>query len=264
MTSATSTTLISQAPSTTQTSPELSPGERGILQRRRVPETIPSSIPDAELPIRLEVALGTTVEGEIQVPIVADPDGGTMGRFSVVLTEPMMSIDGQVALPQGTVLITQVQAIDNNSRAIQQTVVAAVYRDRSGQLRQEQIAPNILIIRGDDGGPLIASRKNASDPFFQDLLVGAFGAARNIGAIANRPDISTSSSASNGSSSTSTTVETADDPDLVAAALEGFFGTTVERMQQRFSNSSRPEPVLFVKSKKDVQVFANGFLSVLR
>ncbi len=250
--------------SSTQTKNEFSPGELGILQRRQVPEDIPTSIPDSQLPIRFDVALGTTVAGEIQVPIVASPNGETFGRFSVVLTSPMMSIDGQIALPQGTVLITQVQAINNNSRAIQQTVVAAVYRDRTGQLRQEEIAPNILIIRGDEGGPLIAKIKNANSSFFQDLMVGAFGAARNVGAIANRPNIATSSSVSNGSSSTSTTVETASDPDLVAAALQGFFEETAERMQQRFRNTTQPTPVLFVKSRKKVQVFANGLLSVLR
>lgn len=247
----------------------LSLGERGILNRRAVPANEDGTT--AEEPTeestaartRHEIPLGSTVEAELIVPVVASPDGETLGRFAVELTEPMLSAEGEVALPEGSILITEVVGIDRSSLAIQLTVVAAVYEDASGTLQQETLAPGVLLIRSDGDEALIADREGDGDPFFRDLAAGVLAGAGRVGEILNQPDVSTSVSTGGGSSSSSTTV-VREDPNVVGAALDGLFNETSERIIDRLEDEERPEPVLVVEADTDVVVFANGFLSVLR
>jgi hypothetical protein len=175
-----------------------------------------------------------------------------------------------VALPAGSILITDVLAIDDNSRAIQQTVVAVVYPDRAGKIRQEIIERNTLLVRGSDGGALIADLEGGSAEAgaLQDVRAGAVGALENIGEVANQADVFSTSSASSGGDEDSSTVTTTtierDDNSLAAAALEGFFGEVSDRLEERSEDRPETAPVLTVESGEEVTVFVNGFLEVRR
>jgi hypothetical protein len=244
----------------------LSVGEQGIIQRRpvRSDETeTTDEIDETATRSRHEVPLGSIAEAELIVPIVATPDGETLGRFAIELTEPLLSTDEEIALPEGSILMTEVVGVDRGSLAIQLTVVAVVFRDVNGVLQQETLEPGVLLIRGDGDEALIADREGDGDPFFRDLAAGVLAGAGRVGEILNQPDVATSVSTGGGSSSSSTTVVQGD-PDLVGAALDGLFNETSDRLIDRIENEERPEPVLVVEADTDVVVFTNGFLSVIR
>jgi hypothetical protein len=245
-----------------------SPGATGIIQQRPV---TPDAAGDAADAIQLQqVAIGESAPGTVIVPVVyAGGEVSARGRFAIELTEPLRDINGEVALAAGTVLITQLTEI-LDANIVRQQVVAIVYRDDQGQVRQEALEPGVLMVRGEDNRPLVAQVRNddGGSDFGDDVLVGALSALGNIGAVLNAPDAVTTatSEAAGGTSSTSTTttVTSGQDEDVVAAALEGFFTPVSERVAERFEQQSQntSSPYLFVPEGQAVSVFVNGVLEV--
>ena len=245
-----------------------SPGAAGIIQQRPV---TPDAAGEAAGPDQLQqVAIGESAPGTVIVPVVyAGGEVSGRGRFAIELTEPLRDINGEVALAAGTVLITQLTEI-LDANILRQQVVAIVYRDDQGQVRQEALEPGVLMVRGEDNRPLVAQVRNddGGSDFGDDVLVGALSALGNIGAVLNAPDAVTTatSEAAGGTSSTSTTttVTSGQDEDVVAAALEGFFTPVSERVAERFEQQSQntSSPYLFVPEGQAVSVFVNGVLEV--
>ncbi len=263
--------VLTPLPATKQASRQhqRTPGEQGILQRQRQRSSEDNDQQQSHQQAVMRVAIGTSARAKVSTPIVASTSGKTVGRFAVELTRPLQSTDGKVALPAGSILITDVLAIDDNSRAIQQTVVAVVYPDRDGEIRQEIIERNTLLVRGSDGGALIASLEGgaAEAGSIEDVRAGAVGALENVGEVANQADVFSTSSASSGgddSSTVTTTTVERDDNSLAAAALEGFFGEVGDRLEERSEDRLQSAPVLEVESGEEVVVFVNGFLEVRR
>lgn len=252
-----------------------STGAQGIVERRPASDIEAQESPAITNTQVLQVPLGTTITARLAVPIVASQDGETLGRFAVELTEDLTNPQGQVALPEGTLLITDVLGIDNDSLAIQQTVVALVYPNRQGQIVQETITPNTLIIRSSDGGALIASREGTGggrNVFTDILTVGGASALAEVGSTLNESDVFTSTASSSDGDETETTTTTVrdnDDPNIFGAVLEGFFGSTADILQEEAETSrdegdNAPEPILTVEQGAELQVFVNGFLTVRR
>ena len=247
------------------------PGARGIIQQR--PVTFSDEVTGAtENARRRQVAMGTSTAGKVIVPVVfAGGEVSARGRFAIEVSEPLMDIDGNVALEAGTVLITQLtEILDTNT--LRPQVVSIVYRDAEGQVLQEAVEPGVLIIRGDDNRPLIAQVRNdeSSSDLGQDLLVGTLSALGNIGAVLNAPDAVTTavSEVADGNMTvgTSTTVTSGQDQDIAAAALEGFFTPLSERVAERFEQQTQTisAPYLIVPEGQEVSIFVNGLLEVVR
>ncbi|NEQ29557.1 MAG: hypothetical protein F6K04_00940 [Leptolyngbya sp. SIO4C5] len=243
----------------------MSPGTRGILNRRPTSNQ-PTAQP--QQPAIRQVAIGSSAQGTVTVPVVyAGGDGPTGGRSAVELTSPLLDINGQVALPEGTVLITEISNI-LEANIIQLAVVAIVYQDAAGRVRQEAIEPGVITVRGEDNEPLVAEVENdGGSSFGDDLLVGLAGALGNIGRVINAPDaVTTASSGSSGnrtSTSTSTTVTSGNNDNIFGAALEGFFTPTAERLSERSQNNRETaQPYLIVEEGEEVSIFVDGLLEV--
>ena len=249
-----------------------SPGAQGIIQQRSIPSTRETSTETPNTNALQQVAIGTSTKGQVIVPVIyAGGDASAQGRFAIELVEPLMDINGDVALDAGTVLITQItEVLDAN--ILRQQVVAIVYRDANNQVRQEAIAPGILVVRGEDNQPLVAEVHNDGNDsdLGEDLLVGALSALGNIGAVVNAPDTLTTAvseaAGSNTTTSTSTTVTGGQDDDVVAAALEGFFTPISERVAERFDpqQQTTASPYLLIPEGEEVSIFVNGLLEVAR
>ncbi len=247
------------------------PGAQGIIQQRPVTAAEEDGTDTTEITRRHQVAIGTSTTGEVIVPVVyAGGKLSAQGRFAIELSEPLMDINGQVALEAGTVLITQLTEI-LDANILRQQVVAVIYRDAKDQVRQETVEPGVLMVRGKDNRPLVAQVKNddGSRDFGEDLLVGTLSALGNIGAVLNAPDAvttATSEAGGNTTTRTSTTVTSGQDDNVVAAALDGFFTPVSERVINRIEgqNQTSSSPYLFVPEGQEVSIFANGLLEVIR
>ena len=239
---------------------QLSAGAQGILSRVR------NNAGDS---VQVhQVTTGTSAAATVVVPMVYSPDSSSddtrsSERFAVTLKESLVDVNGVPALPEGTVLITEIESISVQSQVVNQAVVAIVYEDRNGNMRQEMIERGVLSIRGKNNTPLIAQLSNGQDTISQDLRIGLSSALGNIGRTINSGN-TTSSSSSTTNSTSSTTVFSNGDRNILAAAMEGFFGATTERMQQRLEPNDERLPVLVVPEGEEVSVFVNGLLNVNR
>lgn len=258
-------TTVNNNPTATNTT-GMTDGEMGILNQSPINQNSNSGDSSA-----LEVAIATSVNARVVVPMLWDESGKspTNGRFAIQLTEDMLATDGSVALPTGSILVTQVESVNQGNKLVNMSVVALVYPDLQGRIRQEAIPPGNLLIRGKNNQPLIARGlfDKGSEIAKQDLLVGVLSSLGRVGEIINQPRTQSSSSSSSFGFSQST-VTTTSNPNVLAAALEGFFKVTGDRLAQRSNQAVQQmlqtPNVAVVPEGTKVSVFVNSFLRVHR
>lgn len=264
---ATSPTELRSAPST-----DMTPGMIGILNRTPVSQL------DQRTGGLSEVALGTSTRAKVILPMIWDEGSNTStgrttspseNRFAVELTEDMKAINGSVALPVGTILVVRTQSVGRGNNLVSASAIAIVYRDRVGQIRQQTLPSDSIQIRGQDNQPLVAHRLNDVGPDIarQDLLIGLLSSLGRVGGIINQPRTQ-SSTVSSGGGFNQSVITTSAEPQIWAAALEGFFNPITERMSQRSDQNmqellQRPN-VQFVSEGTEVSVVVNSFLRVNR
>ncbi|MEG3853133.1 hypothetical protein [Microcoleus sp. Z1_C4] len=254
------------APGSAVNTKVMSPGEAGILNRTTAGENTEGSTAMREIPI------GSSAQAQVIVPMIWDEAGQspTAGRFAVQLTEDMIATDGAIALPSGTVLITQVENVTRGNRLVSQSVVALVYPDSAGRIQQVPIPPGYLIVRGIDNQPLIADSlfDRGSEIAKADILVGILGSLGRVGEIINRPAQETFSQQSGFFGSTAVKTTTSSEPNILAAALEGFFTPTAQRLRERSDHDAQEllkrGNVAIVPEGTQVSVFVNAFVTVQR
>ncbi|MEG5059138.1 TrbI/VirB10 family protein [Microcoleus sp. A2-C5] len=240
----------------------MTPGEAGILNRTTTENSTTIK----------EIAIGSSGQALVIVPMIWDEAGQspTAGRFAVQLTEDIMATDGAIALPSGTVLITQVENVTRGNRLVSQSVVALVYPDAAGRIQQVPIPPGNLIVRGTDNQPLIADSlfDRGSEIAKADILVGILGSLGRVGEIINRPAQETFSQQSGFLGSTAVKTTTSPKPNILAAALEGFFTPTAQRLRERSDRNAqellKQGNVAIVPEGTQVSVFVNAFVTVQR
>jgi len=253
-------------------SADMTPGMIGILNRT------PADQLDVQMGGFREVALGTFTKARVIMPMIWDEGsnnstGGTASaqenRFAVELVEDMKATNGTVALPTGTVLVIRTSAVGRGNNLVSASAIAIVYRDRSGQIRQQTLPPDSLQIRGQDNQPLIAQKLNDVGPDIarQDLLTGLLSSLGRVGTIINQPRTQSSTTTSAGNFNQSVITSSAE-PQIWAAALEGFFNPIAERLSRRSDQTmqellQRPN-VQFVPEGTEVSVVVNSFLRVDR
>jgi hypothetical protein len=262
---------------------ELSSGARGILEGRQigiagaganvpqeVSQDVGSFVVARSVPESYQVALGSSAAAEVSVPMYWESGSNESNRFAVTLTEPLIATNGDVALPTGTIFITEAQLSDSSSRnsssrIVSQTVVAVVYESIDGTIHQEPVQPGTIMVRGRNNEPLIAERRQRSN-LGNDFLMGLTGGLGRVGQVLSENDFftTTSSSGNDRFSSTVTQQRRSGDSNVLAAALDGFFNPLLEQMQQRAeSREQRQEPNIFVVGEgREVSVFVNGLLEV--
>ena len=216
-------------------------------------------------------AIGTTVPAKVVVPMMASQSTEQgLGRFTVELTEDVTSTDGRIALPKGTLLVTEVNTVDKSTSRVDQSAVAIVYKDWVGNTQEQQLPANSLLIRGANNQPLIAqsSEDRAGIVAGQDLLVGGLTALGKVGELLNQPDEESFSSFDAPFSNGQTFSRKRRKPNIFGASLEGFFGVTADRLRKRADTItdeqySRPK-LMVVKQGQSVSVVFNTFFEIQR
>ncbi|NJN13392.1 MAG: hypothetical protein HC815_37985, partial [Richelia sp. RM1_1_1] len=207
--------------------------------------------------------IGTSAEASVLVPIIWNPEDENQERFAVELQEDVLSIDKRIVLSKGTILITEINSVSKVNKLVKQSVVAVVYKNSAGRIQQQAIPKNTILIRGENNKPLLA--KSMSDKGIaiaqQDVLIGLLGAAGRAGEVFNQSQSSTVISNDGFSSQTFNTK--ANKPNVLAAAVEGFFKPMSQRLSQRANKAdseimNRPD-VAIVPVGTKVSVLFNGF-----
>ncbi|MEA5554828.1 hypothetical protein VB713_28295, partial [Anabaena cylindrica UHCC 0172] len=243
---------------------DLTPGMVGILNRT------PANFVNSSTSSNKDVALGTSVPAKVIMPMIWDEGGkNPHDRFAVELTKPLKATDGTEALPVGTVIVAKTTAVGKKNNLVSATGIALVYPDSQGTVKQETIPASTLLIRGGNKRPLIAQKLNdvGSEIAQQDLLVGLLSSLGKVGSIVNQPRTQSSTVVSNGTFNQNTVSSTAD-PQIWAAALEGFFSPVSDHLLRRSDQAvqellQRPN-IQFLPEGTEVSVVVNNFLQVAR
>ncbi|MFB2879338.1 TrbI/VirB10 family protein [Floridanema aerugineum] len=248
---------------------DLTPGERGILNGTPVSESeVAPTITPGE---PMQIQIGTLAQAKVLVPMIWTTEkSANSGRFAVELEEDVLSTDNRIAFPKGSILITEVDSVSSDNKLVNQTVVAVVYPDSYGQIRQQQVPRNSILIRGENGNPLIAKGMGnpGSEIARQDILIGLLGAAGRAAQVVNQNQSQSATMISSGGFSSQTITTTAREPNILAAAMEGFFRPMSQRLTQRADRTtqeiSQRTPVAVVPQGTKVSVFFNTFFQVTR
>lgn len=239
--------------------PQQNSGEEGILNRTTVVEESSSSRTSKE------VAIGTSVRGIITVPLIWSPEesqSSTDGRFVVELTEPLMAVDGTVALSAGTVVVVQADSL--SPEGMVSSEARAIISQVNGSSYEIPISSGAIVILSEGNSPLLAEGNfdPGGDIAKQDILMGTLGALAKVGEIINQPDEEVMVTDEGRVIARTTNGE----PNLTAAALEGFFKPISKAVGQRSSATVkemlRQKNIAVLPQGKEVSVLVKSFLTV--
>jgi hypothetical protein len=246
-------------------STNLTPGARGILNRDRDSDRLNEG--DR---IR-EVAFGTTAAGVVSTPLMWDESidraEQIQNRFTVTLSEDLVSTTDEVALPAGTVIVAEASSVNQENRLVRASAIAIVYKDAKGRARQQPLEPGAILIKGESNLPLIAKGyfDRGSTIASQDLLISTLSGFGKVGKVFTEPkQTSTFNSGIFGSSSSTVTQNR--DPKIWAAVLDGFFTPLSERISERsqaqIEKLANSPNVAVVEPNTKISIFVNSFFHI--
>ncbi len=211
------------------------------------------------------ITAGVKAKATLATPLAWDETvkSASSDRFIVVLAEPLVAANGEVALPVKTQLVTQMRSLSDSGMVSLAVVAALVEQD--GEFVEIPLPNDTIQIRGVEGKPLIAKtlRNKRSQIFGRDASQFIIGAIQKGAEIFNRPR-SQSTFGSGGIFSSSTENS---DPNLLAGILEGGSETLLDNLEQRNERAlekieNRPD-IRFLAAGSEVEVFVNESTTAL-
>jgi hypothetical protein len=144
---------------------------------------------------------------------------------------------------------------------------AMVYTDEEGQVQQQSLPEDVVLIQGKQGSPLIA--EGHFDPgdeiAKQDLLISVLSGIGRVGEVFTEPErVSTFSN--DGDDSSNTTIIRSRDPQVWSAVLDGFFNPLADRMAERSQQqieelTSRPN-LAMIPVGTETSIMINGLINL--
>lgn len=218
-----------------------------------------------------KAVLATAIFGETTRSRNNDKDtDDAKNVFVVKLKQPLKAVDGSIALPANTELLTQVGAI--SEQGLLQLEVTKVVSQNNGNISETSLPSNAIIIRGTQGKPLMASKFPNSSRSIAGMDAGLFvlGGIGKAAELFNRPDtkvqcgpntIPGADGSTNNSTYTSCFQVTDNRRDIPAGVLEGGLNSLVpqisQRNQQAIAQMMQQTNVWFMPAGKEVEIYVN-------
>jgi hypothetical protein len=202
--------------------PNFTPGTTGILRRQTAQ------------PMQ-QIALGATAAATVSVPLIWDNASETQlsDRFALTLTDDLLATDGTVALKAGTVVVATIKGVNSRNYVVQAQAIALISQ-KNGQIQQQNLPENTILIQGEAQQPLIAQGyfDPGNDIATQDLLVSTLSGIGRIGEVFTEPEVtSTITNTINGVGNS--TLISNRERQIWAAVLDGFFNPLAQRIANR-------------------------------
>ncbi len=177
--------------------------------------------------------------------------------FVVRLKEPLKAVDGAIAIPANTELLTQMSSISDQG-LLQLDVVKAMVPNQ-GKLIEKSIPDNALMIRAPQGKPLIANQFPNRGSSIASMDIGLFV----LGGLGKAAELINRSESQVVTTSGSSTIVSNTNPqrNILAGVFEGGMNTVVpqiaQRNQQAISQMSQRTNVWFLPAGTAVEIYAN-------
>ncbi|MCP6761719.1 MAG: hypothetical protein NHB32_23910 [Fischerella sp. CENA71] len=221
-----------------------------------VSQAQPNSPKSVRVGTSVKAVLATAVFGETSRATNNNKkDDSPQNVFVVRLKEPLKSTNGEIILPEKTEFLAQVSSI--SEQGLVQLDVVKVVRENNGNLTEQSLPQNAILIRASAGKPLVANqyKKGTSTTMIdaQQFVLGGIGKAAEL---FNRTESQVTTTSTG-------TVVTNSNPqrNLFAGILEGGVKTVVpqitQRNQQAISQAMQRTNIWFLPAGKEIEIYIN-------
>lgn len=210
------------------------------------------------------VPVGTSIKGVLAIALFGESQKSPNSQnddntFVIRLNEPLKTRNGNIALPAGTELLTQISNISDAGMLQLQAKSAIV--NRNGKVEQITLPENAIRIRSPQGKPLIAQQypKKAGKIAGMDTGLFALGAISKVAELSNRTDSQIITTAGG-----NIVTQNNNSINILTGALEGGTSSIVPqisaRNQQAVSEMMRRGNIWFLPAGTPVEIFVNQIL----
>ncbi|PLZ87063.1 TrbI/VirB10 family protein [Fischerella thermalis] len=245
--------------------PKVPPQINNSQSEDNTPEPSTSVVSQAQTKSPKSVRVGTSVKAVLATAVFGETTRSTNNRnnqdnspknvFVVRLQEPLKSIDGEVVLPAKTEFLTEVSSI--SEQGLVQLNVVKLVRENNGNLTEQPLTANAILIRASAGKPLVANQyKRGTSTAMIDASQFVLGGIGKAAELFNRTESQVTTTATG-------TVVTNSNPrrNLLAGILEGGVRTVVpqitQRNQQAISQAMQRTNIWFLPAGKEVEIYIN-------
>lgn len=245
-------------------------------------QTTPPAVSQAQPQGQKTVAVGSSAQAVLATAIFGetttksgggDEEGEGKNVFVIRLKEPLKSTDGAIAVPANTEFLAEIRSL--SEQGLLQMNVVKVISHNDGNLTEQSLSNNAIILRATQGKPLLANKFPNQGSSILSMDAGQFvlGGLGKAAELINVPDTqlvslpTTTTTPATGTTpsttSTSTTLTTISEPrrNLLAGVAEGGFATIVpqiaQRNQQAIAQMSAQTGVWFLPAGTNVEVYVN-------
>jgi hypothetical protein len=229
----------------------------------QTPPQEPSVVNQGQQQSQKSVAVGTSVKAVLATAVFGettkarnnDENDENKNVFVVRLKEPLKAVDGAIALPANTELLTEIRSISEQG-LLQLNVVKVIVQNKDSTT-ERSLPQNAMMIRASQGKPLIAQQfpNQSSSIAGMDAGIFVLGGLGKAAELFNRSD---SQVVYNGN----TVITSGNNRRNIAAGLfEGGINTVVpqiaQRNQQAISQMMQRTNVWFLPAGKNVEIYIN-------
>ncbi|MDZ8185245.1 MAG: TrbI/VirB10 family protein [Nostoc sp. ChiSLP02] len=210
------------------------------------------------------VAIGTSAKAVFATAIFGETtrggnEEGTANKntFVVRLKEPLKSTNGEVALPANTEFLTEISSL--SEQGLLQMKVVKFISKVDGNLIEQNLPDNAIIIRGAKGRPLIANKfpNQSSSIASMDLGLFVLGGIGKAAELMNRTDGQVVTI--NGGSTVVSNTNSGEN--IAAGIVEGGMNSVVpqiaQRNQQAIAQMSQQTNIWFVPAGTNIEIYVN-------
>lgn len=246
-------------------------------------QTTPAAVSQAQPQGQKTVPVGSSAKAVLATAIFGESttkssggneEGEAKNVFVIRLTEPLKSTDGAIAVPANTEFLAEIRSLSEQG-LLQMNVVKVISHSNDGNLTEQSLSNNAIILRGTQGKPLIANKFPSQSSSIASMDTGLFvlGGVSKAAELINLPDTQViplpstvntpATSTTAASTSTSTTLTTISQPrrNLAAGLVEGGLNSVVpqiaQRNQQAIAQMSQQNNVWFLPAGTNVEIYAN-------
>lgn len=210
-----------------------------------------------------KAVLATAVFGETTRSSNSNNDNTENKNFFVVrLKEPLKTANGAIAIPANTEFLTEINSLSEQG-LIQLNVVKLISQN-NGNLIEQNLPTNALVIRGSQGKPLIANQfpNQSSSIAGMDLGLFVLGGLGKAAELFNRSDSQVVTTTTSGTIINNTNPQR----NVFAGILEGGMNTVVplvsQRNQQAISQMMQRTNVWFMPAGTEVVIYVNQLMQI--
>lgn len=270
--------IVNASPLQSRSVPSASPLVQASIPYQSTPATslsTPQATPLQPLPSSPEtknptsVAAGVTAKAVLATAVFGETmqsannqNDSEKNVFVVRLQEPLKSVDGAIALPENTELLTEIKSLSEQG-LIQLRVIKGVIQE-NGKLTEINLPSNAMIVRALEGQPLIANQYPNQESSITGMDMGLFllGGFGKVAELMNRTESQVITTSASGSIISNANPKS----NVLAGILEGGSNTVVpqiaQRNQQSISQMMQRTNIWFIAAGTEVEVYVNQLLQL--